>query len=315
MQGMSGSLMSGAGEAQPSRGELLPVGALDSPAAQQAERLGVRSGNLQGAFEATFDRWGRWWICLVVMLFLGMFCVIIWSQWVYDSVKDDQCDQPLKLMLRLLYFVIGIHAFQKEVVRHVLRYIMTRDGPVEPCRVVVFRRSLYLATALWPLVATWMLAEVKKCDSQLKLAVTVLAVYFAVLVAVMVLLPAVFVSAMLWLVRRGLVRLPRSSAAAPDDLIDRLPSPRYDPELFDDSGRPNSYPSACSICLEAFSDSQTAIVRTPCGTMSYHAFHKECLKDWLQCARTCPLCRKDLVEAMDCPEALTDLEAGTELTA
>merc|ERR1719442_186107 len=111
---------------------------------------------------------------------------------------------------------------------------MTRDGPVEPCRVVAFRRSLYLATALWPLVATWMLAEVKRCDSQLKLAVAVIAVYFAVIVAVMVLLPAVFVSVMLCLVRRGLVRLPRSSAAAPDDLIDRLPSPGYDADLFDD---------------------------------------------------------------------------------
>lgn len=288
---------------QRSREELLEQGV----PVPEANRLAVRS-NLQGALEVSFQRWGRWWLCAVILLFLGLFCIIIWSQWIYDATSDEQCDQPLKKMLRLLYIIIALHAFQREIIRHLLCYSMTRDGPMEPCRVTLFRRCTVLATAVWPLAATWMLANVHVCNSRLRLAVTVIAAYYAVVVVVAILVPMFLISVMLCLVRRGLVRLPRSENAAPDDLIERLPKARFDPALFDDSGRPGSYPSSCCICLEAFDDREP-ITRSPCGTVSHHAFHTSCLQGWLQCARTCPLCRKDLLEAAEG----RDVEVGAAL--
>ena len=36
------------------------------------------------------------------------------------------------------------------------------------------------------------------------------------------------------------------------------------------------------------------IVATPCE----HVFHKRCCQEWLQLSRTCPVCRKDLPDAL-----------------
>jgi hypothetical protein len=44
----------------------------------------------------------------------------------------------------------------------------------------------------------------------------------------------------------------------------------------------------CPICLEAGKDS--IFVKTECN----HYFHKECLLEWLNVKKTCPMCRMDL---------------------
>ena len=44
----------------------------------------------------------------------------------------------------------------------------------------------------------------------------------------------------------------------------------------------------CPICLEAGKDS--IIVKTECN----HYFHKECLLEWLNVTKSCPMCRMDL---------------------
>merc|ERR1711862_303648 len=67
------------------------------------------------------------------------------------------------------------------------------------------------------------------------------------------------------------------------------------------------FPDSCPICLEKFGPEQR-ITRTPCranANQQDHVFHTECLRGWLQRARTCPLCRLDLVEAVATPAAVS----------
>jgi hypothetical protein len=49
------------------------------------------------------------------------------------------------------------------------------------------------------------------------------------------------------------------------------------------------------ICMMEYKDGDM-IVTTPCE----HVFHKHCCREWFQLARTCPVCRTDV------PEALSD---------
>lgn len=239
---------------------------------------------------------------------LGMFGVLIWSQWVYDAHRDDACDQPLALMLRVLYVITAVHAFQKEIIKHILCYSMLRDGPVEPCSVLLFRRASLVVTVLWPVAATWMLVQVHNCSLELKMAVRILTAYYALVALVALIVPGCFLSVLLCLIRRGLIRLPRNRHAAPDDLIEQLPKVQYDPTIFDDDGGPGCHSAACPICFDSFSIDRS-ITRTFCRP-SGHAFHTDCLQGWLQCARTCPLCRLDLTD----PTGNGDPEAGVELT-
>lgn len=264
--------------------------------------------------EIVLERFGRFWMCIVFLLCLGMLCVVIWSQWVYDSCNKDQCNQPLKPMLRVLYLIIAIHAFHREFVRHLLCYDMMRDGPEEPCRVLVFRRASLAVTGLWPVAGSWMLFNMgPQCCPGLKLAMQVIVIYFGVIVAVALLAPAIVVVVVLFLVRAGFIQPPRSVHAAPPDLIERLPKVDFDPDLFDDSGNEGTYPASCSICLDSFHGGE-GITRVPCGARCHHAFHTDCLRGWLHCASTCPLCRKNISNAADLPDAgESDTEADIEL--
>mmetsp|Transcript_69891 Transcript_69891/g.198065 ORF Transcript_69891/g.198065 Transcript_69891/m.198065 type:complete len:286 (-) Transcript_69891:223-1080(-) len=268
-----------------SRDELVEMGVPQ----REASRITVRA-SLQQVVEATFERLWPVWLCAVALLLVGMFVVLIWAQVVCGAHRHDACDQPLALMLRLISVIVVLQCLQRDIVRNCLCYDLARDGPVEPARVRLFRRLSLLAALVWPVVACWMLLHTRRCNRQLVLAVEVIVAYYALLAVILVIAPACFLTVVLCLVRRGLVRLPRSPTAAPEDLIERLATVPFDAGRFVDDGAPGSHPAACPVCLEAFS-AERSISGTPCG----HCFHTDCLGGWLRVARTCPLCREDLV--------------------
>lgn len=269
----------------------------------EANRLAVRA-SLQTVLEVSFERWGSCWICTIVLLVLGMIGVLIWSEWIYDQHRDDACDQPLAMMLRVLYVIAAVLALQREIIRHVLCYNMLRDGPEEPFRVKIFRRGTLIAMVFWPIVGAIMLSKVHKCSSPLINAVSVITAYYIVVAVVAIIMPAFLISVMLCLIRRGFIRAPRSRHAAPEGLIDQLPQVQFVQELFDDT----NYPVACPICLDAF-DAERPITRTVCAkTPNGHAFHTDCLQGWLRCARTCPLCRQDLTEPGGGPDETVGMQ-------
>lgn len=49
----------------------------------------------------------------------------------------------------------------------------------------------------------------------------------------------------------------------------------------------------CAICLTVVRDGETVRLLPACG----HLFHVECIDLWLRSHATCPLCRRDVVEA------------------
>ena len=54
------------------------------------------------------------------------------------------------------------------------------------------------------------------------------------------------------------------------------------------------YPQECCICMEDFVGNDTIVV-----TECHHVFHKSCCREWLRQARTCPVCRMDIPEALE----------------
>ena len=57
---------------------------------------------------------------------------------------------------------------------------------------------------------------------------------------------------------------------------------------------PADYPMECCICMENFVGTEE-IVATECN----HVFHKQCCREWLRQARTCPVCRMDIPDALE----------------
>eukprot|EP00929_Paragymnodinium_shiwhaense_P118923 TRINITY_DN9081_c0_g1_i1.p1 TRINITY_DN9081_c0_g1~~TRINITY_DN9081_c0_g1_i1.p1 ORF type:complete len:283 (-),score=26.98 TRINITY_DN9081_c0_g1_i1:328-1176(-) len=251
--------------------------------------------NLAQALQVTIGHCGRCWCFLIMgMLLIGVY-LVAWSENMYDRHSGDECDTPLALMLRLLYFIAMINIFQKEIIRCFCCYDLSRDGPIEPLRIKIFKRTTWLLSLAWPLAGGIMLTMTKKCSSELVDAMRTLLGYYLAVFVVAIVLPAVSITIALWLIRRGWISVPRSREAAPENFIEELPTVEYVEEIFDDN-RPGGFPSSCAICLDGF-NSEKAITKTPCNSGSGHAFHTECLRGWLQVSRTCPLCRVDMTEA------------------
>jgi hypothetical protein len=85
-----------------------------------------------------------------------------------------------------------------------------------------------------------------------------------------------------------------STTGAPSGCIDQM-------QLLRMEDFPDDYPRECCICMEDFNEQQL-IVETACK----HVFHKQCCREWLRTARTCPVCRTDI------PGTLEDLPEDSE---
>merc|ERR1711879_529905 len=64
-------------------------------------------------------------------------------------------------------------------------------------------------------------------------------------------------------------------------------------------GDDGKYHGTCAICLMDWADNDVISI-TPCA----HAFHQECIQQWLRKKQTCAACRQDLTIAR------TEREAG-----
>jgi len=259
---------------------------------REASRLVVRE-NFQLTLEIAYQRLGAAWLCLGLILVVGMFVVVVWSQTVYDAHYKDACDTPLALMLRLIIIFTVTQGFQKEIIRYILCYDLARDGPSEPCRVKVFKRFFLVATMTWLIAAVILLYQTTNCSQALKTAVTVIVAYYMAVMFVLLVLPAIVLLVFFFLLRQGMIAV-RSPTAAPEDLINQIPQVDFSQERFDDEAS-FGFPSSCPVCLDTF-EATKPISKTPCEP-SAHVFHTDCLRGWLQVSSSCPLCRQDLVAA------------------
>jgi len=86
------------------------------------------------------------------------------------------------------------------------------------------------------------------------------------------------------MLRRGLLH---TSSAAPAQSLEKNTTVVT---LTDEDLQADPAPS-CPVCMEDYTKNGEPVVKTNfCG----HMFHKQCLKNWLQTGRTCPICRHDL---------------------
>jgi len=79
--------------------------------------------------------------------------------------------------------------------------------------------------------------------------------------------------------------------SAPPGTLEKLETRMFDPAVFgDEEGK--EFPGECPICLGAWEHDELIKV-----TVCRHAFHEECIANWLRSARTCALCRQDLTKS------------------
>ncbi|KAM0064972.1 putative transcription factor C2H2 family [Helianthus debilis subsp. tardiflorus] len=56
--------------------------------------------------------------------------------------------------------------------------------------------------------------------------------------------------------------------------------------------RPPPATTACIVCLNRLSNGHK-VTKLPC----HHYFHRGCIKGWLTCNKTCPICRREVLLA------------------
>lgn len=259
------------------------------------------------------------WVVLVVTLggiWIGHYCLLVVPNYMEASKEDctsnnDQMLQTARLQLGyfgwfavtrwLLFYhciavrVMSVHSSTNTLCLIYCVHLLFRDGPIY---VFVLASSLF-----WYQVS----ANGAMCQSVAPAYYTSLKVFgaYSSLVAFSSLILACwhhhilmgfYVEAMV----RSQGGASRSRGCTGSHILSSLETVAFEEEKFgDEDGK--QYPSECAICLCNWEAGET-IRLTPCS----HVFHEECLANWLAGARTCAICRRDLVEAFANVEPVPD---------
>eukprot|EP00416_Gambierdiscus_australes_P037210 CAMPEP_0171095684 /NCGR_PEP_ID=MMETSP0766_2-20121228/43313_1 /TAXON_ID=439317 /ORGANISM="Gambierdiscus australes, Strain CAWD 149" /LENGTH=303 /DNA_ID=CAMNT_0011554529 /DNA_START=6 /DNA_END=917 /DNA_ORIENTATION=- len=217
---------------------------------------------------------------LILALAIAGVTIYIKGWLVWSSDREKKCDQPLKwwLLTMLLLPVLQIQANSHEGSR--------------TSRFQVLVMPILIA------IGTWLCVGCRTCQTTNPNLYQFVKMYLIYQTSVWVLMMFILfglVTLIFWLHRHGLLdNGPGPAMAAKPGLINDIETVPYSASLC--SGEENGGESPeCCICQDVFS-AQDVIKRTPCR----HLFHEECLGRWLEnYARICPLCRKDLEEAVE----------------
>lgn len=228
-------------------------------------------------------------LCCCGIIFLSwsiaafVFYLIGWWVWFHHGRPgaSESCDQPLSSWL-LLQLVVATCATLSSACPHGLRTIMR-----------------FIPWVTLSLGVYWLLLSktCAKTNPELYNFVRLYIIFLTVTYLAWVTLTVVLVSLLIYAAMNGW--LGPTSGANPET-ITKIESFKYDPSIFCDPNNPTDGrpPPECCVCSESYSE-DTPMKRTPCN----HYFHTECLEKWLKVARTCPLCRLDLEEAVEDPES------------
>jgi len=227
--------------------------------------------------------------CVVLPLCVAIFAVTIWAAIAVDQDAGLPCDTPVRAYVwGFIFLLCWVSWCQSLFVKCVLRYDPREDGAERPLRVQVYQTLFLFINIGWNIAGLVWVLNSKTCaetaphmfESAKVLVFLQLTVYLMLSLVMGALLW------MVWAIRHGQIK----TNAAPDGFVDSLEVVAYDPAVFDDDRQPKD----CPICYDAFEaelGENGPIVKTSCG----HVYHKQCLGNWLNSQRTCPVCRKDLV--------------------
>mmetsp|Transcript_28030 Transcript_28030/g.70934 ORF Transcript_28030/g.70934 Transcript_28030/m.70934 type:complete len:304 (+) Transcript_28030:73-984(+) len=223
-------------------------------------------------------------LCFILALLIAGIVIYVWGLVVWFSSADKACDQPLKwwLLATLLVPILQFHCSNR-----------TESRP---------NRLQALVMPIVICVGIFMCSFCRTCaetNPDLFKYASMYLIYHSVVCVTMMFITFGMVSVIFWLHRHGLLESgPGAARAARPGLINDIETVEYSPSLFvGEMCNSSDDGPECPICQDTFDESKP-IKRTPCG----HLFHEDCLGNWLEnFAKSCPLCRVDLQEALPGP--------------
>jgi hypothetical protein len=257
--------------------------------------------------------------CIIssVALAFSFFLVLFLISWViliatYIISLGKTCDVPLKAYFWLATLQLALDFFRAEIMKIMCRWRSDSRGGV-PLRVLLYNVAylVYAALVLRLGIVSVFVRE-STCYNTAPELFLASAVFMCIsllawmLIIVGYIIPYATVAVLLTRNgyfpnadfddlngiegnRRGRLIgiLPNNlSNPAPPECVEKLRVIMYD-EINDSSQK------ECCICLQDYAPGD-GIVATPCE----HVFHKQCCKEWLNLSRSCPICRRDIVEAL-----------------
>jgi len=259
---------------------------------QHAADARVVQQNMEQAFMQHF--------ALSIRLFGIMFLLVLLTQsalllWLAISFMLGSCNGPVRMWAGYLFWITifnGTINSKQGCQSMVRRLICCFTQDPEESRPVPLRIHLFdiLTRFLLPLVwnilgVYWTTMDAnaeKPCQVHAPGFLAAARAYsvFTIACSVIALFSIVGMATVLrHAMRHGLLK---TSRAADPKVIERC-------EVITLSSADLQENPSCSICMEEYCGTKP-IVKTACG----HIFHKQCLKNWLQVDKTCPLCRSDL---------------------
>lgn len=224
-------------------------------------------------------------IAVIILIIVVHVSLYIQGWWVLLGVWSKPCDQPLKWWLVVMQML--------PLVRYKLSKVEMdpwKKGMLEKC---------YQCGCI--AVGAIMYRYCRTCgdtNPELVWFTKVYLIYQVVQCAFGAFVSCGLIYVVFWMHRRGLLRsAPGPHRAAREGLINDIETVRFHPGLFSENGAGELEPPECPVCYQEFVEDEP-IKRTPCK----HFFHEPCLGKWLQNAKSCPLCREDLEEALDNPQ-------------
>ena len=243
-----------------------------------------------------------------LLLFAILVCwVVLTSAYVVSIEKS--CDVPLKAYFWLVTLQLILDVFRTDIMRLFFRWDANSNQHI-PCRVITYNIA-YLTYALLVLRVGIHSVYVDKgvtCKRtapelfQSSTAFVSLSIAAWSTIVLGYLVPFCCVATLLtWngyspsadtQPNGGGTAVPfatvfPSSSGAPPGCVDQLRI-----VMLEDF--PDDFPMECCICMEDFVGPEV-IVMTECN----HVFHKQCCREWLRQARTCPVCRMDIPTALE----------------
>lgn len=241
----------------------------------------------------------RWVFCSFVVFTLIVAVGLGVQAWLlYEYVESlKKCDAPLHIWVEVLLGLWIVRLLGTCIDRCICCWHPDPETPEpQPLRILFKNVGLAVFDFVWVVVMglTWLGLDGNGSEpacrdvnpGMVKAAKTY--IYFHMASVVYVWMNIIGLRQMLRvMMRRGLLK---TSSAAPPDAIENNTTF----VSLDDSDI-EVIPS-CPVCMEDFlknGQGTQAVVKTKaCG----HIFHKQCLKNWLKTAKTCPICRHDLAE-------------------
>eukprot|EP00931_Biecheleriopsis_adriatica_P124320 TRINITY_DN99452_c0_g1_i1.p1 TRINITY_DN99452_c0_g1~~TRINITY_DN99452_c0_g1_i1.p1 ORF type:complete len:313 (+),score=52.53 TRINITY_DN99452_c0_g1_i1:63-1001(+) len=257
---------------------------------QQVDAITVQQ-HQQEFFGVYIALWGTFVICSLCLLIPSTIGVFVWMmlEWKHAREQPDRCDAWLiewtNVIPVLLLYNLFLH---RCIITYVCGYNpeqeMQETGvpPPPPARVKFYSLLFPLFNFAWQIVGLVLASRSKTCGDIMPGLRNAIMTYcsLSIFMAVFMLVNTIgLVNVARYMAQNGMLNL---NEAAPKGTLEKLPIVSHE-ELGEDA--------QCSICLEDFGPSKE-IRKTPCG----HSFHAECLGNWLNVNRKCPLCRKDVTE-------------------